>query len=102
MSKNEPAAKKLSKDEEDAELDRLMKEEEAARAAAAMAASVVEAAPPPRKPASGDVQCICLKTQLHCRMGGRSYVFKKGDEVEMHPDHAAEMEEAGWVVRRKK
>ena len=109
-----PAAKTA----EEAELERLMKEEEEAKAAAlaaveaaaaaeavaaakASAASVTAVAPPVQKKAAGDVLVVCLKDEPHVRLGSRSYAFKKGAEIEMLYDHAVEMEQSGWVIRRK-
>ncbi len=124
-----PAPKVDVKEEDDAEVTRLLQEEEDAKTAArealaksaldrktaedaaksaALAAaeaakvSNVVRAPTPVAKRAGDIKVVCLKDQTVVRLGNRSYVFKAGEEISMNPDHAEEMESAGWVVRRSR
>jgi hypothetical protein len=45
----------------------------------------------------GDVPVIVQKPDLAANMGGRRYSAKAGDEIEMDPCHAAELESIGRV-----
>ncbi len=103
MSQN--SVKQQSKD--DAELERLMQEEEnakqAALAAAALAATKpkVVATPVQQRPVrTGDIKVVALQNNPHVRMGGRDYNLKKGERLEMDPNHAEELEPGGWVIRQ--
>jgi hypothetical protein len=120
-NKNEttkPSAPKPLSAEEEAELKALEAEEEEAKAAveaalaaakqAELSAAATQAVvsthvkpavvvPPPRL--AGDIPVMVLKTELHCSMGGRHYPLKKGEEIQMDPGHAEELEGSGWVAR---
>jgi hypothetical protein len=101
-----PPAAPAKKTDEELELERQIAAE--AAEAAKVAAEAAEAAPAvvPVKPAvghrvaAGDVAVRCLKTSM-ARMGGRNYQLIKDKEVFMDPNHASELEETGWVLRRR-
>jgi hypothetical protein len=55
---------------------------------------------PAPRPVNVDIPVTALKTESYCRMGSRSYALKKGNEIMMDPNHAAELS-AGpdpWVA----
>lgn len=73
----------------------------AAAAASVQVAPVVEARPPAPKPKiAGDVDVRVLKdsTSGTANMGKRVYRLKKGQVVQMHPSHAAQLQKSGWVA----
>jgi uncharacterized membrane protein YqiK len=47
----------------------------------------------------GDIPVVVQKPDLAANMGGRRYNAKAGDEIEMDPCHAAELESIGRVKR---
>lgn len=47
----------------------------------------------------GDIPVVVQKPDLSANMGGRRYNAKAGDEIEMDPCHAAELESIGRVKR---
>ena len=88
------------KSEEQAAADKLAME--AANAAAAEAVKSITPAPAPApgpKRKVGDIPVICLKTESFCSLGDRRYQLVKGQEIEMDPSHASELESSGWVSR---
>lgn len=63
-------------------------------------------APPPRvvsnsqQTFTGDIRVLCLKDNARVAMGMRSYNLQQGKTIEMHPSHARELEQTGWVLAR--
>ena len=108
-NKNQPPAQPAKKSQDDAELERRMQEEESARqaalAAAAQAAAKpkVAAAPVQQRPVrAGDIKVVALQNNPHVRMGGRDYNLKKGERLDMDPNHAEELEPIGWIIRQSR
>lgn len=103
---DDAAAKKA---QEDAAIQKLEDEKSAIEAATLAARQQQEltaqresfaekAANPKTRKVSGDIDVVCLIDDSRVCLGGRTYAFKKGAEIPMHPEHAEEMRQQNYVA----